>query len=350
MITLKKHLRTQGGFTLVELLIVIVVIAILATLTIVAYNGIANRAVDSVMQNDLSNSAQLLEKAKIDGSAYPDSLANAGLTPSSSVSYQYTYNSSSNSYCLTATSSSSSDTYHISSDSGTVQSGVCPGHNMITGSPSPAGYTDLSNAVSGNSFIASIGSIPTGDWIIAIFSYTNNADLSVVPSGWTLIVPRHTTNTMQTVVYAKMKLASDSDLQSFGAAGSGGAGTTNMALLWGSNGAAISSWTIGTFGDRANNATSTTTLTPSISVPTAKSLILSISTERTIADETSYTSLTGVTPWFYIPQYGSTKLQTITVGYDEQASTGTSKTMTVTYPNPQTTNGTAIQVAIPPAS
>ena len=34
----------KGGFTIVELLIVIVVIAILAAITIVAYNGIQNQA------------------------------------------------------------------------------------------------------------------------------------------------------------------------------------------------------------------------------------------------------------------------------------------------------------------
>ncbi|MDB5165339.1 MAG: Fimbrial protein, partial [Candidatus Saccharibacteria bacterium] len=34
----------QRGFTIVELLIVIVVIGILAAITIVAYNGIQNRA------------------------------------------------------------------------------------------------------------------------------------------------------------------------------------------------------------------------------------------------------------------------------------------------------------------
>src|SRR5665647_490667 len=34
----------QRGFTIVELLIVIVIIAILASITIVAYNGITNRA------------------------------------------------------------------------------------------------------------------------------------------------------------------------------------------------------------------------------------------------------------------------------------------------------------------
>ena len=38
-----KH-KQQHGFTIVELLIVIVVIGILAAITIVAYNGIQNRA------------------------------------------------------------------------------------------------------------------------------------------------------------------------------------------------------------------------------------------------------------------------------------------------------------------
>lgn len=36
--------KTMSGFTIVELLIVIVVIAILATISVVAYNGIQNRA------------------------------------------------------------------------------------------------------------------------------------------------------------------------------------------------------------------------------------------------------------------------------------------------------------------
>jgi prepilin-type N-terminal cleavage/methylation domain-containing protein len=43
----------QKGFTIVELLIVIVIIAILAAIAIVAYNGVQNRANDAAVQSDI---------------------------------------------------------------------------------------------------------------------------------------------------------------------------------------------------------------------------------------------------------------------------------------------------------
>ena len=48
-------LKKRTGFTIVELLIVIVVIGILAALSIVVYNGIQNRAHDTTIKSDLSN-------------------------------------------------------------------------------------------------------------------------------------------------------------------------------------------------------------------------------------------------------------------------------------------------------
>jgi len=45
--------KQQTGFTIVELLIVIVVIGILAAITIVAYNGVQSRAYDATVQANL---------------------------------------------------------------------------------------------------------------------------------------------------------------------------------------------------------------------------------------------------------------------------------------------------------
>ena len=59
------------GFTLVELLIVIVIIAILATITVVAYNGIQTRAYYSRLSGSINTYAKALAMYKIDNGDYP---------------------------------------------------------------------------------------------------------------------------------------------------------------------------------------------------------------------------------------------------------------------------------------
>ena len=64
--------QRQTGFTIVELLIVIVVIGILAAITIVAYNGIQARANDARRDSDIKQLKTALAIYKSDTGLYPD--------------------------------------------------------------------------------------------------------------------------------------------------------------------------------------------------------------------------------------------------------------------------------------
>ena len=59
------------AFTIVELLVVIVVIGILATITIVSYTGISNRAITASVVSDLDNTLKQFKLFQIDNSGYP---------------------------------------------------------------------------------------------------------------------------------------------------------------------------------------------------------------------------------------------------------------------------------------
>jgi prepilin-type N-terminal cleavage/methylation domain-containing protein len=61
-------LRTTTGFTIVELLIVIVVIGILAAITIIAYSGIQDRARISKINADLSLLNRAIQSARVNSS------------------------------------------------------------------------------------------------------------------------------------------------------------------------------------------------------------------------------------------------------------------------------------------
>jgi prepilin-type N-terminal cleavage/methylation domain-containing protein len=66
--------KTRSGFTIVELLIVIVVIGVLAAITAVAYNGIQNRVRVATIQSDLNSLAKKLAAYYAINDAYPNNL------------------------------------------------------------------------------------------------------------------------------------------------------------------------------------------------------------------------------------------------------------------------------------
>jgi prepilin-type N-terminal cleavage/methylation domain-containing protein len=77
-----KKMKNEKGFTIVELLIVIVVIGILAAIVIVAYNGVQNKANTTKAQTNAAAVQKVAEAYNADNSRYPGTLTelNGGST------------------------------------------------------------------------------------------------------------------------------------------------------------------------------------------------------------------------------------------------------------------------------
>lgn len=72
----------KNGFTIVELLIVVVVLAILATLSIVAYNGVVDRARASRFSSAVDSVQKTLIAAKTVGTPFPNNVDISAMPPS----------------------------------------------------------------------------------------------------------------------------------------------------------------------------------------------------------------------------------------------------------------------------
>ncbi|AHB41983.1 hypothetical protein RAAC3_TM7C00001G0113 [Candidatus Saccharibacteria bacterium RAAC3_TM7_1] len=85
---LNKIKSKESGFTIVELLIVIVVIAILAAITIVAYNGIQSRARLSSAQQAANTIMKKAEVANSLTSSYPTAATGFSANTESAIAGQ----------------------------------------------------------------------------------------------------------------------------------------------------------------------------------------------------------------------------------------------------------------------
>ncbi|RYF27562.1 MAG: type II secretion system protein [Chloroflexi bacterium] len=65
------NIKTNRGFTIVELLIVIVVIGILAAITVVAFNGVQDRANNTKIKSDLSQFQRAILAARSSAGELP---------------------------------------------------------------------------------------------------------------------------------------------------------------------------------------------------------------------------------------------------------------------------------------
>jgi prepilin-type N-terminal cleavage/methylation domain-containing protein len=71
-------MKNMSGFTIVELLIVIIVIGILATITTVALSGVQARANDSSRLSDVASVKKALSLYKTDNGSFPATQPNPG--------------------------------------------------------------------------------------------------------------------------------------------------------------------------------------------------------------------------------------------------------------------------------
>lgn len=140
--------RSNSGFTVVELLIVIVVIALLATITVVAYNGVTEQATAAALKANLKNAAEEIELQKSKDKVYPAKISDfeKGIAGTDTTTYQYTRTN--NGFCLMGTSKrentimfSVNEQGHFSSDAcvvPTVTAGTCFSFNESTHYPGRA--------------------------------------------------------------------------------------------------------------------------------------------------------------------------------------------------------------------
>lgn len=180
--------KTTKGFTIVELLIVIVVIAILAAITIVSYNGIQRRAVDSTLQSELKTAVTQIKLYQATNGSYPASasLVNNGQGLKVSDSNTLTYTHPSGGYCVqVSTTRAGGISYYQSNTNETIQTGSCAASPVaVVGAQSIRNFGGTTISVDSPSGLPA--GIATGDLLIVEIQVGgNNRDITDATSkGW----------------------------------------------------------------------------------------------------------------------------------------------------------------------
>lgn len=138
---------TRQGFTIVELLIVIVVIAILATIGVALYDNVATQAYDVSLKTDLDNSKTQLELDRLRNGDYPATIAevDSGRGLKVSGDNSITYARKPYGYCITASNPEATTVLRLRvvKRVGQIEEGNCnPAVTLLAGSSNTQGFAD----------------------------------------------------------------------------------------------------------------------------------------------------------------------------------------------------------------
>lgn len=174
----------RKGFTIVELLIVIVVIAILAAVTIVAYNGIRNQAQDSALQSSVSQAAKkIASHATMNSDTLPASLATLNIQDTATTAYTYVPAASGTQYCVSAQRPGSTVAFAYMSTKGTSTTGSCI-TNRVTNPSVELGTTGWGLSINGSTVTQSATAALFGSQGMSVVtSSTSDSGASIPVSG-----------------------------------------------------------------------------------------------------------------------------------------------------------------------
>lgn len=121
------------AFTIIELLVVIVVIGVLASIITVSYSGITERAKESTLQANLTNASRLMAMSVIDNEDIAPTSIPSEFRPAGGVGLSLSTVTNAREYCINGRIPLGNDNYKfmfLDSNFGSIQNGGCSGSTI----------------------------------------------------------------------------------------------------------------------------------------------------------------------------------------------------------------------------
>lgn len=173
--------QQKFGFTIVELLVVIVVLGILASVGVVGYGAWKSRTAQNVIKSDLTNVVAAMESARNFGSGYPTTIPTT-ISASKDVTLFGGGFNAGQAFCVQGTSTQSSGvTMYVSNTNKTPQSGNCSATSGVMAAWPMNGPSDAS----GNSPNLTVtgATLTTGQNGVANSAYSFNGTTAYIDGG-----------------------------------------------------------------------------------------------------------------------------------------------------------------------